>query len=107
MTIASFDTDKDAIYSGFIAAAGGTDFLPAGWSVVKPSTGVYRIFHNLGLAEPMNMRVVLTSFGNDNAPVAWRMHVRRSNANRFVVHIEDVNEQLANDAFFFVAIHVS
>ena len=106
MALDSFTADRDSVFSGFVPQSGtGPNLdLPAGWSLLHPSPGIYRIVHNLNLAVPRSIHPVVTPFGNDVAPFAVRWHIRGMNANRFTVHMEDATNTLIDDAFFFVAV---
>src|SRR3990167_750579 len=95
------DIADAGVFAGYVGANGTTgNNLPAGWSAVRDSVGVYTITHNLGLAAGVDLAVAITPICSDDR---WGNKRAAPGVNSFSVGIIDAGSGAADNAFTFIA----
>jgi hypothetical protein len=67
-TLASAPTGAQFVFTGFVSSIGVGAQLPAGWSVLRNSIGIYTVTHSLGLADDNDLIIVVTAMGEPAVP---------------------------------------
>lgn len=86
------------LYSGYVNATATDNALPSGWAASKPSTGNYRVTHNLGFSDPQKQGIVVVSILSGVVSSA----ILQASANYFDVLTFDGSNVVSDRIFHFM-----
>ena len=68
-TLASAPTGATVIFTGFVPSTGIGETVPAGWSALRNSIGIYTVTHGLGLSDVDDLIICVTAMGEPAVPM--------------------------------------